>query len=141
MTVLSRLRERKGPIAERNGEVRVSHAMRVGAKLEAAERLRRNETRAEKRLWGQLRNRQLKNFKFVRQAPLGPYIVDFLCREQNLIVEVDGATHSKETEISGDLRRASHLQALGYGIIRLQNDEVINGMDEVLTLILEALET
>jgi very-short-patch-repair endonuclease len=111
--------------------VRVSHAMRIGAKPETAKRLRRNETWAEKRLWVQLRNRQLKNFKFVRQAPLGPYIVDFLCREQNLIVEVDGATHSTETEISEDLRRASQLQALGYKIVRFQNDEVINGMDEL----------
>ena len=134
MNVLSRLRERKGPIAARDG--RVSHAMRVNAKLETAKQLRQDETLAEKRLW----NRQLNNFKFVRQAPVGHHIADFLCRELRLIVEVDGATHSTEAEISHDAKRTSQLQSSGYQVFRFQNDEVINGMDEVLALILQALK-
>ena len=140
MNVLSRLRERKGPIAARDGKVRVSHAMRVNAKLETAKQLRQDETLAEKRLWEQLRNRQFNNFKFVRQAPVGHHIADFLCRELRLIVEVDGATHSTEAEISHDANRTSQLQSLGYQVVRFQNDEVINGMDEVLALILQALK-
>ena len=78
-------------------------------------------------------------FKFSRQVPIGPYIVDFACREQRLIVEVDGATHSTEEELAHDNRRTEFLKSEGNGVIRFQNDEVLNGMDEVLTLILQTL--
>ncbi|MGQ0485233.1 MAG: endonuclease domain-containing protein [Hyphomicrobiales bacterium] len=113
--------------------------MRDNAKLSAARLLRRSDTLAEKRLWEQLRNRQLEGFKFVRQAPVGPYIADFLCREHRLVVEVDGATHSSGAEMERDFNRTSHLAKLGYRVIRFQNDEIVTGMDQVLTLILEAL--
>ena len=76
---------------------------------------------------------------FVRQAPVGPYIADFLCRENKLIVEVDGATHSTDAEVANDSNRSRHLAALGYRVIRFHNDEIVNGLDEVLTLIAEAL--
>ena len=113
--------------------------MRQGAKLYSARTLRKAETLAEKRLWEQLRNRTLEGFKFSRQVPIGPYIVDFACREQRLIVEVDGATHSTEEELAHDNRRTELLKSERYGIIRFQNDEILNGMDEVLTLIPQAL--
>jgi very-short-patch-repair endonuclease len=113
--------------------------MREGQKTFTARRLRRDETFAEKRLWQQLRNRQFEGLKFVRQAPVGPYIADFLCRELKLILEVDGATHSTDAELARDRQRTHHLKDLGYMVFRLQNDEVVNGMDEVLTLIREAL--
>ncbi len=141
MNVLSRLRERKGPIAERDGEVRGRLRMREGEKATEARQLRRNETLAEKRLWQQLRNRQVEGFKFVRQAPVGPYIADFLCRELRLIVEVDGATHSPDFEITRDAARSSQLEKLGCRVIRFHNDEVMNGMEEVLTLIRDALHS
>ncbi len=113
--------------------------MREGQKTFTARRLRRDETFAEKRLWEQLRNRQFEGLKFVRQAPVGPYVADFLCREMNLIVEVDGATHATDAETVRDQQRTLHLNDLGYTVFRVQNDEVINGMDEALTLIREAL--
>ena len=113
--------------------------MRQGAKLYSARTLRKSETLAEKSLWEQLRNRTLDGFKFSRQVPIGPYIADFACREQRLIVEVDGATHSTEEELAHDNRRTEFLKSEGYGVIRFQNDEILNGMDEVLTLILQAL--
>ncbi len=113
--------------------------MRQGAKVGSARALRRNETVAEKRLWEQLRNRTLEGFKFSRQIPIGPFIVDFVCRELRLIVEVDGATHSTDEEISRDEHRSAFLRSEGYNLIRFQNDEILNGMDEVLTLILQAL--
>ena len=113
--------------------------MRTGQKIFTARRLRRDETLAEKRLWEQLRNRQLDGVKFVRQAPVGPFIADFLCRETRLIVEVDGATHSTDAEVRHDAARTAQLARLGYCVLRLQNDEVMYGMDEVLTLIRQAL--
>ncbi|MBL8895066.1 MAG: DUF559 domain-containing protein [Rhizobiales bacterium] len=114
--------------------------MREAAKLSIARDLRRDSTLAEKRLWEQLRNRKLDGFKFVRQAPVGPYIADFLCREGGLIVEVDGATHSTAVELASDRRRTEALGTIGYRVIRVQNEEVIHGMDQTLALILEALK-
>ena len=93
MNVLARKAGEEGnPSPRAMGEVRGSLDMRDGAKLSTARQFRRDETFAEKRLWEQLRNRTLEGFKFVRQAPAGPYIADFLCRENKLIFEVDGAT-------------------------------------------------
>ena len=113
--------------------------LRQGAKVYSARSLRKNETLAEKRLWEQLRNRTLEGFKFSRQVPVGPFIVDFVCREQQLVVEVDGATHSTDEELAYDNRRSEFLKSHGYAVIRFQNDEILNGLDEVLTLILQAL--
>ena len=101
--------------------------------------LRRDSTRAEAVLWEQLRSRRLDAMKFVRQQPVGPFIADFMCRERRLVIEVDGATHGSDAEIAYDRRRTEFLQEHGYRVLRLSNDEVINGMDEVLTVIIEAL--
>jgi very-short-patch-repair endonuclease len=117
----------------------MENILRQGAKVYSARILRKSETLAEKHLWEQLRNRTLEGFKFSRQIPVGSYIVDFACRERRLIVEVDGATHSTEQELIHDNRRTEFLKSEGYAVIRFQNDEVQNGMDEVLTLILQAL--
>jgi len=113
--------------------------MRGGQKTFTARRLRKDETTAEKRLWEQLRNRTLDGHKFVRQAPLGPYIADFLCRESRLVIEADGATHSTPDEVARDRARTDFLAAQGYRVLRFHNDEIINGMDEVLTIIGSAL--
>ena len=114
--------------------------MRDGQKLENAKQLRVDSTPAEKRLWEQLRNRQVAKQKFRRQAPIGPYIVDFICLERKLIIEIDGWTHSTEAEISNDKRRTVYLQSQGYKVIRFQNVEIREGMDEVLVLIKGALK-
>ena len=113
--------------------------MREGQKTFTARRLRKEETLAEKRLWEQLRNRSLDGHKFVRQVPVGPYIADFMCRAEKLIVEADGATHSTDAEVERDRIRTQYLEAQGYRIHRFQNDEIVNGLDEVLSLIRNAL--
>ncbi len=114
--------------------------MREGQKLDTAKQLRVDSTPAEKRLWEQLRNRQLEKQKFRRQVPVGPYVVDFICLEKKLIIEIDGWTHSTEAEILNDKRRTSFLESQGFKIIRFQNIEIKEGLDEVLTLIAEALK-
>ena len=113
--------------------------MRQGAKVGFARALRRNESVAEKRLWEQLRSRTMEGFKFSRQVPIGPYVADFIYRDRRLVVEVDGATHTTEDELTNDNRRTSFLKSKGYDVIRFQNDEALIGMDEVLILILQAL--
>jgi very-short-patch-repair endonuclease len=59
-----------------------------------ARRLRRHSTDAERKLWNHLRSRAINGFKFVRQEPIGPYVVDFICRERRLVTEVDGGQHA-----------------------------------------------
>ena len=105
-----------------------------------ARQLRGSETEAEKRLWGYVRDRRLNGYKFIRQAPIGPFIVDFLCRERRLIIEVDGATHSEHHEIAYDERRTTFLTAQGYRVHRVQNADVFNIRNDVLDMILMILE-
>jgi very-short-patch-repair endonuclease len=81
--------------------------------LNRARDLRRNQTEAEKRLWGCLRNKRLQGFKFNRQVPVGHYIADFLCQDAMLIIEVDGATHGDAHEIVYDKRRTEYLNNKG----------------------------
>ena len=107
--------------------------------LPRARELRRDATLAEARLWEQLRSKRLLGLKFVRQHPIGPYFADFACRSYKLIIEVDGATHSTTAELQHDQRRTAFLNQQCYRVLRISNDEVLNGMDEVLTVIREAL--
>ena len=112
------------------------------AKTQArAKQLRHNLTPAERKLWNALRNRSLEGFKFLRQAPVDPYIADFLCREAMLIVEVDGATHSTDRQHAHDRRRAAVLEAKGYRLLHVQNPEVHGNFDGVIDAILIALKT
>jgi very-short-patch-repair endonuclease len=105
-----------------------------------ARRLRRDSTLAEARLWEQLRGKRFEGVKFARQHPVGPYFADFAARSRKLIVEVDGATHSTDEELRKDAARTVFLEAQGYRVVRVSNNEVLNAMDEVLTLIREALD-
>ena len=109
-------------------------------KIRRARFLRRAKVPAEARLWSNLRDRGLQGFKFVRQTPIGPYVVDFLCREARLIVEVDGATHSEDREIAYDRRRETYLVSEGYRIIRVLNDDIYKRIDDVLDMILMGVE-
>ena len=99
-------------------------------------KLRRELTEAEKRLWYKLRAGQLDGHKFVRQISIGPYIVDFACREAKLIVEVDGGQHADSCK---DAERSAFLNELGYRVMRFWNDEVLSNTDGVLEMIVAAL--
>ncbi len=114
--------------------------MRDNENLKAARALRKSTTTPEVRLWEQLRNRQLADFKFRRQAPIGNYIVDFVCPEKMLVVELDGWTHSTPKELAHDQRRTAFLNGEGYRVIRLNNTEAMQAIDEVLKLILDELQ-
>ena len=105
-----------------------------------ARSLRRAETEAERRLWRRLRGRGLNGLKFVRQELIGPYFADFVCREEKLVVEVDGATHATDEEIAGDERRSAFLASLGYRVVRVVNDDVYSNIEGALETILAAIE-
>jgi very-short-patch-repair endonuclease len=87
---------------------------------------------AEAKLWSKLRDRRLGGLKFVRQAPVGGYFVDFVCRERKVVVEVDGGTHGAEAEIADDGARTAELERLGYRVFRVGNRDVYDNMDHVL---------
>jgi very-short-patch-repair endonuclease len=101
-----------------------------------ASALRRNMTDVEQTLWAALRNRQLGGFKFRRQATIGRYIVDFLCAERRLIIELDGGQHSPDA----DAPRTAALEEAGYRVIRFWNSDVNQSFDGVIDTILGALQ-
>ena len=114
-----------------------------GLRLHEARRareLRQDQTEAERELWRLLRNRLLCGFKFVRQQPIGPYFADLVCREEKLVVEVDGATHSTDDERRRDGKREQFLRDRGYRVARFHNEDVYRNIEGVLDTILAALE-
>ncbi|WP_428030616.1 endonuclease domain-containing protein [Ancylobacter sp.] len=82
-----------------------------------------------------MRDRRLDGWKFRRQAPVDRYIVDFLCVDARLVVELDGGQHAVER----DMQRTRTIEACGYLVIRFWNNDVLMNMDGVLVRILEAL--
>jgi very-short-patch-repair endonuclease len=99
--------------------------------------MRRNPTMAEGALWKQLSNRKLGGYKFSRQIAVGNYIVDFLCREYRLIVEVDGLDHEQKFDL--DNYRSKELNEMGFSIVRVTNADIMQNMDGVLGIISDAL--
>jgi very-short-patch-repair endonuclease len=106
-------------------------------KTELSRELRRNATFAEQRLWYRLRSRALYGMKFVRQEPIGPYIVDVVCREHRLIIEVDGGQHAENER---DVVRDRWLRDHNYRVLRFWNNDVIKNIEGVLETIASALQ-
>ncbi len=100
-----------------------------------ARTLRRNATRAERRLWQGLRREQVAGFRFRRQVILGGFIADFASLDARMVVEVDGATHSTDEEIARDAARSAALAAQGFAILRFTNEDVYGNLDGVLETI------
>ena len=94
--------------------------------------LRKNATIQERRLWNLLKNRQFHNLKFKRQQPIGNYIVDFICKEAKVIIEIDGGQHNEQKNIEYDKTRTEFLNGLGYKVIRFWNNEIYENIDGVL---------
>ncbi len=94
--------------------------------------MRREPTEPEARLWRHLSNSQLGGFKFRRQTVIGPFICDFSCSHNGLVIEIDGHTHVAED----DLHRDTVLNNLGYHVTRFTNADVMGNIDGVLQAIL-----
>ncbi len=102
-----------------------------------ARELRKHPTEAEKALWSQLRNRQLGGYRFRRQRPIGKYIVDFVCLESRLVVELDGGQHA--TTSGYDDARTNYINQRGFSVIRFWNNQALAEIDGVNEAILLAL--
>jgi len=112
---------------------------RASSMKERGRKLRNEATEAEKALWIRLRGRQLLGYKFRRQQVLGRYIVDFVCLEKRLVVEVDGSQHFVQQRY--DEARTRWLEAQGYRVIRFLNNEVLGGdIEAVIDAIVHQLE-
>ncbi len=97
---------------------------------ELARQLRKNQTDAERMLWQQLRKKQLLNYRFRRQFVIEPYIVDFICLDLKLIIELDGSQHSEQ--VDQDVERTLFLNQCGFKVVRYWDNEVLNNLEAVL---------
>jgi len=97
-----------------------------------ARALRQSLTDAERKLWYALRDRRMQTVKFRRQAPIGPYIADFLCVQHKLVVEADGSQHGESLQ---DEARDIWFMRNGYRVLRFWNHEILTAPDSVLATI------
>jgi very-short-patch-repair endonuclease len=103
-----------------------------------ARALRRDATLPERSLWGLLRDRRLSGFKFRRQHVVGPYIVDFYCPADHLVIELDGRSH--DDRATTDREREAYLKNReGLRVLRIANDDVLDDPEAVLVAVLRAL--
>jgi very-short-patch-repair endonuclease len=112
--------------------------MRVSRKelLARAKWMRANPTEAEKRLWWMIRDRRLAAFKFRRQVVIEPYIADFVCFAERLIIEADGSQHADSDE---DARRDRFLRTQGFRVLRFWNNHILGESEAVAAAIFAAL--
>ncbi|MDB2414338.1 transcription-repair coupling factor [Rickettsiales bacterium] len=106
--------------------------------IENARNLRKNQTEVEKKLWSELRGRRFGGYKFRRQHDIEKYIVDFVCLDKKLIIELDGGQHAEQKE--HDKKRTKFLESKGYRVIRFWNNQVIENLEGVLENIQSVLK-
>jgi len=97
---------------------------------ERAKKLRKNSTLSEVILWNALKARKLRGYSFNRQKPIDQYIVDFYCKELNLVIEIDGTSH--DFKIENDIKRHKKLESYGLTILRFNDRAVKNDLQNIL---------
>ena len=117
------------------------HPIQYNRNLKPLARQLRNEgTKGEAMLWFYaLKARKMYGYQFNRQFPIGNYIVDFICRKLNLIIEIDGNSHLSKSE--SDRERQDYLESLGNVILRFSEAEVVHRLDDVVEKISYAVES
>lgn len=101
--------------------------------IKIANQLRKRSTEAEKIPWNHLSNKQMEGFKFRRQQIVGRYILDFVCFEKKLAIEVDGGQH--DTEKEKDCKRDHWLNSQGFEVLRFWNCDVFDSLEAVLEVV------
>lgn len=99
-----------------------------------ARKLRNNSTLSEILLWDELKNRRMLGYRFLRQKPIGEYIVDFFCNKLRLVIEIDGDSHDEES-FDLDMKRQSWLESIGLEVLRFDDLVVKKDMENVLMAI------
>ena len=98
----------------------------------AAKRLRANTTPHERTLWRALKELPIDGTHFRRQAPIGPYVVDFFCPARRLIIDLDGGHHNDDETAKRDRERQLWLEQEGYRVVRFWNSEIARDLAAVL---------
>ena len=125
----------RSPQASRWGEIKHQYTQQT---LQKAQTLRESQTNAEGLLWHYLRDKQLAGYKFRRQQPIGPYIVDFACMPKKLLIELDGGQHAEQHTY--DKKRDEFLREKGYKVLRFWNNDVFENCFGVLESIRAAVQ-
>jgi len=107
---------------------------------ERARALRKTMSDAERKLWHALRAGQIEGARFRRQHPIGGYVVDFVCLERRLVVEVDGGQHTEDEQVAHDARRDRWLESEGYRVLRVPTGEVYGNIAGVVDTIWAAVQ-
>ncbi|MCW5622456.1 MAG: endonuclease domain-containing protein [Burkholderiales bacterium] len=110
----------------------------MAALVHLARQLRKNQTDVERVFWNQVRAGRLDGWKFRRQQPIGHYIVDFVCLDAMLIVELDGGQHA---DSEGDAERDEWLRNQGFRVLRFWNNEVATNLEGVMSEVARCLHT
>jgi very-short-patch-repair endonuclease len=105
----------------------------------AARKNRKNETKAEEKLWNEVLRRKQTGYKFVRQKPIDRFVVDFYCSELSLAIEVDGGSHKKKKE--RDKARDDFLRVCGIKTIRFTNEEILGDIKKVKIILINELKS
>ena len=100
-----------------------------------AAQLRSRGTKSEILLWNQLKGGQMSGFRFIRQKPIGDFIVDFYCKEVGLVIELDGLSHQCNEVMDLDERKQSYLESIGLKVIPFDDEDVIRDMPNVMRVI------
>ena len=108
--------------------------------LEKAKELRKNMTPQERKLWNILRNHQFYGYEIRRQYPIDKYIVDFICRNKKIIIEIDGGQHNEKEALEYDEKRSADLGKLGYKVIRFWNNDIDKNLDGVYKILQKEFE-
>ena len=116
-------------------EYKTASPDRYGLLKAFARENRQNMTVAERILWDKLRSGVIEGHAFLRQYIIGDYIVDFLCRDNGLIIEVDGGYHSEPKQQENDEDRTEWLESHGYHVLRFSNEEIMFDLENVLKTI------
>ncbi len=108
--------------------------------INLARNLRKNLTKQERILWSLFRNHSFYGFEIRRQSPIGRYIVDFVCRDKKIIIEIDGGQHNEVNNKEYDNQRTEYLMSKGYQVIRFWNNEIDKNLDGVYRRLKEIFE-
>ncbi len=127
----------KAPRTAPSPATRGKAGMGVRKAVQRARELRKNPTDTERKLWHHIRDKQIENFRFRRQRPIGKYIVDFICLEANLVIELDGGQHANQQQY--DDERTKYLISQGLHVLRYWNNDVMQNIEGVLADIRAAL--
>jgi very-short-patch-repair endonuclease len=111
---------------------------KADTRVPRARQLRRVMTDAERKLWWCLRELEIGNSHFRRQATIGPFYADFACHECKLVIELDGSGHMQADRVAADDARTRYLEAQGYRVLRFWNSDVLKEIDGVMSVIHDA---